>query len=130
MANSDIMQRWIRLMMPQQSGSKSNLLILDSFRGHLTNDVKQACIDTRTVRALIPGELNSKLQPLDLTVNRSFKAHLRKTYNQTLKTFSQRRSPKDRLQMLANAVRYSREQVDTEVINNGFKSMIRCMRKI
>jgi hypothetical protein len=56
MANSDIMQRWIRLMMPQQSGSKSNLLILDSFRGHLTNDVKQACIDTRTVRAVIPAD--------------------------------------------------------------------------
>jgi hypothetical protein len=125
MANSDIMQRWIRLMMPQTT--HKNLLILDSFRGHLTDDIKQACIDTNTVRAVIPGGLTSHLQPLDLTVNRSFKAHLRKTYNRML-TARQRQTPTERLHILANAVRYSWNQVDNAVIKNGFRSMIRRMR--
>ena len=37
MANSDIMSRWIRIVMDmQQERDKKNILIMDSFRGHLT----------------------------------------------------------------------------------------------
>ena len=68
------------MILPQPLNDSKNLLILDSFRGHLTDGVKQACSYMNTLRAVIPGGLTSHLQPLDLTVNRSFKAHLRKEY--------------------------------------------------
>ena len=126
MANSDIMQRWIRLMMPRTDNK--NLLILDSFRGHLTADIKQACIDTNTFRAVIPGGLTGHLQPLDLTVNRSFKAHLRKLYTRLLSANSDRLSTKERLVILANAVRFAWSQVSPNVIRNDFASMHKCMK--
>ena len=96
MANSDIMSRWVRIMMDQQESTGENahdngvvqpkdkrrLLILDSFRGHLTDEVASACKDVGVVRAVIPGGLTSQLQPLDLTVNRSFKSKLRSIYRE------------------------------------------------
>ena len=78
MANSDIMSRWIRIVMDmQQERDKKNILIMDSFRGHLTQEIGEACIATNSLRAVIPGELTSTLQPLDLTVNRSIKCKIK-----------------------------------------------------
>jgi hypothetical protein len=143
MANSDIMQRWIRLMLPTSAGDdddhhhdhghRHNLLIMDSFRGHLTDEVKQACVETNTLQAVIPGGLTSYLQPLDLTVNRSFKAHLRREYMNMLQcspgdTVDMRQTPMQRLHVLAGAVRKCWNRVESNVIRNGFKVMMRSMR--
>ena len=47
LANSDIMRRWIRIVMDmQQERDKKNLLIMDTFRVHLTQEIGEACIDT------------------------------------------------------------------------------------
>ena len=77
MANSDIMSRWIRIVMDMQQERDKNILIMDTFRGHLTQEIGEACIDTNTLRAVIPGGLTSTLQPLDLTVNRSMKCKIK-----------------------------------------------------
>ena len=102
---------------------------MDSFRGHLTDDIKQASIDLNTVRAVIPGGLTGHLQPLDLTVNRSFKAQLRKEYAQYLNGNDiNRQSPTQRLHVLAGAVKRAWNHVQPSVIRNGFREMFRCMR--
>ena len=51
-----------------------SLLVLDSFRGHLVDSVKQQFISKKTDLAVIPGGLTSKLQPLDVMINHSFKS--------------------------------------------------------
>lgn len=46
------------------------VLILGSFRGHLTERVKARLAEARTHLAVIPGGLTSMLQPLDVFINR------------------------------------------------------------
>ena len=46
-------------------------------RAHLTGPVKTQVKQTNSVLAIIPGGLTKELQPLDIGVNRSFKAKLR-----------------------------------------------------
>ena len=172
MANSDIMQRWIRAMMDVENtdcvsssggrghgggtGASKRLLIMDSFRGHLTAEVGAACRDTGVVRAVIPGGLTSHLQPLDLTVNRSFKAKLRALYQgegngrgaavgvadsdadarqQQPPAAATTRRPRQtksqaRLKVLAKAVRNAWNQVSPLTIRNGFGKMLRNLRDV
>ena len=50
-----------------------SLLVLDSFRGHLVDSTKQKFKEKETDMAVIPGGLTPKLQPLDVSINKSFK---------------------------------------------------------
>jgi hypothetical protein len=50
------------------------MLILDSFRGHNTEEVKKILKSRNTEQVRIPGGLTSMLQPLDVWINRPFKA--------------------------------------------------------
>ena len=43
-----------------------SLLVWDSFRGHLTQPVKNTLARLNTVPAIIPGGMTSMLQPLDV----------------------------------------------------------------
>ncbi|CAI7923534.1 unnamed protein product [Closterium sp. NIES-53] len=56
------------------------LVVLDSYRGHLTEAVGQTMRMFRLTRAVIPGGCTSLLQPLDVSVNRAFKAGTRHRY--------------------------------------------------
>ena len=55
-----------------------SLLILDSFKGHMVDPVKHHFQEKNIHLAVIPGGLTSKLQPLDVAVNKSFKAKVSK----------------------------------------------------
>jgi len=48
--------------------------VLDSFRGHTVDNVKNRLIEKNTNIAIIPGGCTSKLQPLDVSINKSFKS--------------------------------------------------------
>lgn len=50
-----------------------NLLVLDSFRGHLTDKVKAELRKEHTDMLVIPGGLTGQLQPLNVGVNKPFK---------------------------------------------------------
>jgi len=54
-----------------------SLLVLDSFRGYLVDSVKLRLKEENTTMAVIPGGCTSRLQPLDVAVNKSFKMYLR-----------------------------------------------------
>ena len=138
MSNSDIMQRWIRIMMDQSSTNSYNenhcLLLMDSFAGHRTEQIREACQATRTIRALIPGGLTSKLQPLDLTVNRSFKCKMKRYYREVLSKTNQMMTdgipPKERLRLLCGAVRRAWNDVRASTIRKGFQKMWQCVRGV
>ncbi|CAI7860230.1 unnamed protein product [Closterium sp. NIES-53] len=58
------------------------LLVLDSYRGHLTQEVKKKFGELNLVPAVIPAGCTSEIQPLDIAVNRSFKAAVRQLYQE------------------------------------------------
>ncbi|CAI7798869.1 unnamed protein product [Closterium sp. NIES-53] len=58
------------------------LLVLDSYRGHLTPEVKKKFGELNLVPAVIPAGCTSEIQPLDIAVNRSFKAIVRQLYQE------------------------------------------------
>jgi hypothetical protein len=57
-----------------------SMLILDSFRGHTTEEVKNILKSRNTDQVIISGGLTSMLQPLDVCINRPFKAALKEQY--------------------------------------------------
>ena len=63
----------------------SSILVLDSFRAHTTDTVKET-LETMNIKApIIPGGCTSKVQPLDVCLNKPFKQLLRASWTQYLK---------------------------------------------
>ncbi|CAI7859367.1 unnamed protein product [Closterium sp. NIES-53] len=59
---------------------KSSMLVLDSYRGHLTEGVKEKFRELNCVPAVIPSGCTTEVQPLDVSINKSFKASIRQQY--------------------------------------------------
>ncbi|KAK7890943.1 hypothetical protein WMY93_022906 [Mugilogobius chulae] len=62
--------------------SRKALLVMDSMRAHITPQFKAKLKAVNTIPAIIPGGLTKILQPLDISVNRSFKAVLHLLWEQ------------------------------------------------
>ena len=61
--------------------NRTSLLILDNFSAHIDKGVRNTFkTEHTTTTAVIPGGLTKKLQPLDISVNRSFKNHVREEW--------------------------------------------------
>jgi hypothetical protein len=56
------------------------LLIVDSFSGYLSSNFKQRIKSENIPITVIPGGLTKECQPLDIEINRSFKAQFRKLW--------------------------------------------------
>jgi hypothetical protein len=74
---------WINHVWQQRPGALLNLhsmLILDSFHGHTTEEVKKILKSRNTDQVIIPGGLTLMLQLLDVCINWPFKAALKEQY--------------------------------------------------
>ncbi|CAI7867776.1 unnamed protein product [Closterium sp. NIES-53] len=60
--------------------SRSAMLVLDSYRGHLTKEVKARFAALNIVPAVIPAGCTADVQPLDVSMNKSFKASVLQQY--------------------------------------------------
>ncbi|CAI7845577.1 unnamed protein product [Closterium sp. NIES-53] len=60
--------------------SRSAMLVLDSYCGHLTKEFKARFAALNIVPAVIPAGCTADVQPLDVSVNKSFKASVRPQY--------------------------------------------------
>lgn len=79
--DEDRILEWImKVWLPYVQG-KPALLSLDTFSGHLTK-VKAAFAKCGTKLSVIPGGCTSILQPLDVSINKSFKGYLRQLWCQ------------------------------------------------
>ena len=77
--NEDEMIQWVKNVWSRRtvdSSNPSSLLILDSFCDHLFSSVKQKLHKKATNIIVIPDELISKLQPLNVSINKSFKSNV------------------------------------------------------
>ncbi|XP_056407556.1 uncharacterized protein LOC130300905 [Hyla sarda] len=81
------MKLWLKNVWGKRPGAslrKPCLLVLDAFRSHLTETIKQEFQKFKTDIAVIPGGLTSQLQPLDVSINKPIKAHMREEWNKYL----------------------------------------------
>ncbi|CAI5498119.1 unnamed protein product [Closterium sp. Naga37s-1] len=62
------------------AAAKRSMLVLDSYRGHITPGMLAAYRTHSITPAIIPAECTSQIQPLDVSINRCFKAGVRARY--------------------------------------------------
>ena len=81
--DEELVKDWLRTVWSQVGGllRKRNLLVWDSFRAHLSQNVKSLLKESNTNVVVIPGGMTSILQPLDVGVNKPFKDQLRQRWN-------------------------------------------------
>ena len=126
MMNSRLMIECIERSFVPSLRTSLNVLILDSFRGHITPEVKDCFKRHGIYIAVIPGGCTPFLQPLDLTVNRSFKARLRQKWlgwinrddNPVTRSGNVRSISPVKLKQFIDS---SFEETPCSVIVNGFK---------
>ena len=113
---SSIMVDYIKNFLVKEIPSGKTLLIMDSFSGHKTAEVKKTCKENNIDIMMIPGGYTGLLQPLDISVNRSFKSKLK------FIKFKGSNS-KERLLDLIKNVKSTALEVSPECIMNGFRKM-------
>lgn len=75
---------WMENVWQRRPGALRNqhsLLVWDMFRSHVTESTKNRLAQNNTKIAVIPGGLTSMLQPLDVSLNKPFKDHMREQWN-------------------------------------------------
>ncbi|CAI5943613.1 unnamed protein product [Closterium sp. NIES-65] len=66
---------------PQRGqNARQAMLVLDSYRGHITQTMLQSYRTHSITPAVIPAGCTSQIQPLDVSINRCFKAAVRARY--------------------------------------------------
>ena len=75
--DEEMMLDWIDSVWEPATEGRRALLILDSFSAHITPAIKQRLQEINTVPVVIPGGCTSKVQPLDVSLNKPFKSHVR-----------------------------------------------------
>ena len=124
---SDLTKRWLQSVYQTLKRSDSDILIMDSFSGHISRHVKQHCRDNSVRLAIIPGGCTPHLQPLDIAVNRSFKARFRSKWKAWLASNSAaaplyaERLRAMSLDELTRIINSAWREIDPQVIINGFR---------
>ena len=75
----DIMTDWVSSVQGTRSGCRRrSLLVLNSLRSHSADEVRKSIKKTNTDITMIPRGLTCILQPLDVAINRPFKAEMQR----------------------------------------------------
>ena len=102
------------------------MLVLDSFRSHIVESVKNRLLEKNTNIAIIPGGCTSKLQPLDVAINKSFKSKVKDQYNNWMVSNIHTFTPAGKIKrpsysMMATWIKESWDEVDISIIKRSFK---------
>ena len=127
---SSIMVSWIAWLTSRFDAKERKMLIMDSHRSHMTDDVKAACKKHTIDIVMIPGGCTKYLQPLDLTVNRSFKSKLKQHYHKSMKHYTgvidktrKESAMKINMNVLCRDVVAAAKDITWECILNGWNSL-------
>jgi len=78
----ELMLEWLKIVWgrrPRAFLNQPSMLVLDAFKGHLTDSMKNQLCKMKT-ELVIPGGMTSVLQPMDVSINKPFKDRLRQKY--------------------------------------------------
>ncbi|CAC5359288.1 unnamed protein product [Mytilus coruscus] len=95
-------------------------------RAHITTEVKDALETVNTTPAVIPDGMTKLLQPLDISVNRTFKMRMRSQWEKWMTSGEKSFTATDRLrraslQEVAAWVANSAKSVPKTCVDNGFR---------
>ena len=79
----ELMLEWLKPVWSRKPGAFLNqpsMLVLDVFKGHLTDSVKNQLLNMKTELVVIPSGMTSVLQAMDVSINKPFKDRLRQQY--------------------------------------------------
>ena len=65
---------------PRAFSNQPSMLVLDAFKGHLTDSVKNQLCKMKIEFVVIPDGMTSVLQPMDVSINKPFKDRMRHRY--------------------------------------------------
>ncbi len=68
---------WIQKVLSRYTEKQHALLVWDTFTGHMTDDVSEELRRRNITVAMVPGGCTSKVQPLDVCLNKPFKSSCR-----------------------------------------------------
>jgi len=77
------MLEWLKIVWgrrPRTLLNQSSMLVLDAYKWHLIDSVKNPLRKMKTELVIIPGGMTSVLQPMDLSINKPFEDRLRQQY--------------------------------------------------
>jgi len=79
----ELMLEWLKIARGRRPRAFLNqplVLVLDAFKGHLTDSVNNQLRKMKTELVVIQGGMTSVLQPMVLSINKPFKDRLRQQY--------------------------------------------------
>jgi hypothetical protein len=76
------MMLWIKQVLSKHTELRHHLLVFDAFSAHLTDEVTAMLAGKNIQTAVIPGGCTSKIQPLDVSLNKPFKAIVKQQWEQ------------------------------------------------
>ena len=124
--DESLMKEWLRLVWGRRQNTRQrSLLVLDSFRCHRTESVKNILKDDNTDLAIIPGGMTSMLQPLDVGINKPMKSALRRKWNGWMSgdehTFTKGgRMRKPEMNQICEWILQAWEELDPQIIIRSF----------
>lgn len=127
--DNELVLDWIKRVWNRRPGAllkRPGMLVMDSFRGHLTDDVKKVLSETKTEQVIIPGGMTSMLQPLDVCINKPFKCQLKKMYTQWMSTAPHELTPTGRLRrpsltLICSWIIKAWDSIPEDLIKKSFK---------
>lgn len=98
--DTDLMIDWIDAVRRKRAGADLrvlSMLVLDLFRCHISQRVKDKLAKCSPTLVIIPGGMTSQLQPLDVCLNKPTKDYVRAAYNEWLTAYEHTLTPAGRL---------------------------------
>jgi hypothetical protein len=126
----ELMVEWLKEVWHRRPGAflkKRGMLVLDAFKGHLTEKVKTVASNLLNMELVItPGGMTSQLQVLDVVVNKPFEDRLRHLYGEWLLSGNCPLTPAGNIRrsseaLLGQWIKTAWDDISPESIVMGFK---------
>ncbi len=121
--DESLMLEWIDICLRSYTGRRPSLLVLDSFRGHITKDVTSLMKKHNIIPAVIPGGCTSLLQPLDVSINKPMKDAIRQLWSEYMDSMINTEHPNKPVskQQIVDWVGKGIECIKKETVIKSFK---------
>jgi hypothetical protein len=122
------MLQWIDLVWaPFCEGKPRTYLIMDEFSAHKTAAVMSRFAELGTYVDIIPGGYTSKLQAMDVGVNKPFKAHIRDQFERFMLECHIRQAPfKPTTLEISNWIDYAWSHITASTLSNTWRRIGIC----